>query len=206
MARDYYAVLGVPQNSTEKQIRQRFLELAREKHPDRFTGPEKAKAEEEFQGITEAFNVLTDRERRKILDSELSRPGAGRQDTSEEAARVYISRGVEALRSGNVTPAIENLERATREAPGNASAWYYLGLACQKRPGGTGRARKSFAKACELEPMNPRYLKEAGKAFDSGGMYAEAAKYYKEALDWGGEDANVRAAFQTALRLAKSIG
>lgn len=206
MARDYYAVLGVPQNSTEKQIRQRFLELAREKHPDRVRGPEKARAEEEFQEITEAFNVLSDRDRRKILDSELSRPSLGRQGTSEDAARVYVSRGVDALRAGDVSRAIENLELATREAPGNASAWYNLGLACQKRPGGMGRARTSFAKACEFEPMNAKYLEEAAKAFESGGMYAEAAKYYKEALDWGGENATIRAAFQTALRLAKSVG
>lgn len=206
MATDYYAILGVAQNSTEKQIRQRFLELAREKHPDRVRGPEKVQAEEEFQKITEAFNVLTDRERRKLLDSELTRPGLNQPGTSGEAARVYISRGVESLRSGDVSQAIDNLERATREAPENASAWYYLALACQKRPGGMGRARMSFAKACELEPMNAKYLKEAAKAFESGGMYAEAAKFYKETLDWGGEDAEVRTAFQTALRLAKSVG
>lgn len=206
MARDYYAILGVAQNSTEKQIRQRFLELAREKHPDRVRGPEKAKAEEEFQNITEAFNVLTDRERRKLLDSELSKPHLTSQGTAEEAARVYIARGLEALRARDVSRAIENLERATQEDAGNASAWYHLGQACQKRPGGMGRARISLAKACELEPMNAKYLKAAAGVFESGGMYAEAAKFYKEALDWGGEDAEVRAAFQTALRLAKSLG
>ena len=206
MARDYYAVLGVPQNSTEKQIRQRFLELAREKHPDRFRGTEKAKAEEDFQSITEAFNVLTDRERRRVLDTELARPTQSPQSTSKEAARVYLARGVESLKSGDLISAIQNLERATREDPGYAKAWHQLGVACRSRPGGMGRARESFAKACELEPMNPTYLRDSAEAFDSGGMYAEAAKFYKEALDWGGEDAQIRAAFQTALRLAKSIG
>ncbi len=206
MAKDYYVVLGVAQNSTEKQIRQRFLELARERHPDRFQGAEKVKAEEEFQEITEAFNVLTDRERRRLLDSELSRPSLAQQGTAEEAARVYIARGLESLRAGDVTQAIENLEQATREAPTSAKAWYSLGVASQRRPGGKGRARAAFAKACEFEPMNAKYLKEAAKAFDSGGMYAEAARLYKEALDWGGEDAEVRAAFQTALQMAKSAG
>lgn len=206
MAKDYYAILGVAQNSTEKQIRQRFLELAREKHPDRVQGPEKVKAEAFFQEITEAFNVLTDHERRKLIDSELARPGANKQGTSEEAARVYLSRGIDSLKTGNVNQAIENLERGVSEAPGNAKIWYYLGTACQKRPGGMGRARSALAKACELEPMNARYLKEAAKAFDNGAMYAEAAKFYKEALDWGGEDPEIRAAFQTALKLAKSVG
>lgn len=206
MAKDYYVVLGVAQNSTEKQIRERFLELARERHPDRFQGAEKDKAEAVFQEITEAFNVLTDRERRRQLDDELSRPSLAQQGTSDEAARVYIARGVESLREGEVARAIENLEQATREAPTNAKAWYHLGLACQKRPGGKARARVAFAKACDFEPMNAKYLKEAAKAFDDGGMYAEAARLYKEALDWGGEDPEVRAAFQTALELAKSVG
>lgn len=206
MAKDYYAVLGVAQNSTEKQIRQRFLELARERHPDRFQGEEKDRAESEFQDITQAFNVLTDRDRRRQLDLELTRPSQAQQGSSDEAAKVYVARGIEALRANDVNRAIQSLERATREDPGNGKAWYNLGLACQMRPGGSGRARAAFAKACELEPMNAIYLKEAAKAFEDGAMYAEAAKLYKEALDWGGEDAEVRAAFQTALRLAKSIG
>ncbi len=206
MAKDYYMVLGVAQNATEKQIRQRFLELAREKHPDRIRGPEKAEAEEAFQEITEAFNVLRDSERRSLLDNELARPALTRQGTSEEAARVYISRGLDLLRVGDVNGAVENLERATREDPESGKAWYSLGMACQERAGGVGRARASFARACELEPMNAKYLEEAARAFDRGGMYPEAAKFYKEALDWGGEDAEIRSAFQTALRAAKSVG
>ncbi len=206
MAKDYYAVLGVAQNSTEKQIRQRFLELARERHPDRFRGDDKDRAESEFQEITQAFNVLTDRDRRRQLDLELTRPSQTQQGSSEEAAKVYVTRGLEALRANDVNQAIQSLERATREDPDSGKAWYHLGLASQKRPGGSGRARAALAKACELEPMNAAYLKEAAKAFDEGGMYAEAAKLYKEALDWGGEDAELRAAFQTALRLAKSTG
>lgn len=206
MAKDYYAVLGVTQNATEKQIRARFLELARERHPDRFQGDDKQRAEAEFQEITQAFNILTDRERRRQLDLELSRPSLTQQGTSEEAARVYISRGLEALRADNVTQAIELFEQATREDPSSGKAWFNLGLAHQKRPGGKARARAALAKACELEPMNALYLRAAAQAFDEGGLYVEAAKLYKEALDWGGEDPEVRAAFQAALRLAKSIG
>ena len=206
MAKDYYAVLGVAQNSTEKQIRQRFLELAREKHPDRVRGPEKAKAEEVFQEITQAFNLLKDPVRRRMLDSELASPSMTQRGSSEEAARVYISRGLESLRTGDVSGALENLEQATREDPDSGKAWYSLGVASQKRPGGMGRARASLVKACELEPMNAVYLEEAAKAFDQSKMYPEAAKFYKEALDWGGEKEEIRAAFETALGLAKSVG
>jgi len=204
MARDYYVLLGVAQNATEKQIRARFLELARERHPDRFQGAEKDKAEEEFQEITQAFNVLTDPERRRELDAQLSRPSAEAGGSFKEAARVYASRGMEALRSGDLTQAIKNLERATQEDPSFARGWYQLGQAFLKRPGGRAKARAALARACELEPMNAAFLKEAGKAFSGGGMHAEAAKFFKEALDWGGEDADTRTAFEAALRSARS--
>lgn len=50
MAKDFYSVLALPRNATEDQIRQRFRELARTRHPDRFQGvTEKARAEQEFK-------------------------------------------------------------------------------------------------------------------------------------------------------------
>lgn len=204
MTTDYYSVLGVAQNATEKQIRARFLELARERHPDRYRGPDKDKIEAEFQEITQAFNVLTDANRRRELDRRLSRPGEDEGGSSKEAARVYVSRGLQSLRAGEVAQAIQNLERATEEDPTYGKAWYQLGRAYSKRPGGRAKARATLAKACDVEPMNAVFLREAGKAFDAGEMYAEAAKFYKKALDWGGEDAETRAAFEAAVRSARS--
>lgn len=205
MATDYYAVLGVAQNATSKQIRLRFLDLARERHPDRFQGDQKEKAESDFQSITEAFNILMDSERRRQVDSQLAVSSAdGVQSHSSEAARVYVSRGVKSLKSGELSQAIDNFEMATREDPENASGWFHLSSAYAQRPGGKIRAREAIAKACQIDSMNAVYLKAAGKAFDEAGIHAQAAKYYKEALDWGGEDAEVRSAFQLALRAAKA--
>ncbi len=206
MGSDYYSVLGVDPNATSKQIRQRFLELARERHPDRFQGEEKQSAEIEFQKITEAFNILSDPERRRQIDAQGMPGAAGVQSHSAEAARVYISRGVSALKAANIGQAIDNLEMATREDAANATAWFHLAQAYGKRPGGRVREREAIAKACQLDPMNAAYLKSAGKIFAAAGLHAQAAKYYKEALDWGGEDADVRVAFQTALAAAKSTG
>ena len=79
MPSDYYAVLGVAREAGAGEIRRRFRELARERHPDRFQGEEKARAEREFQALTEAFNVLYDPARRRLHDAELSQPG-GRHD------------------------------------------------------------------------------------------------------------------------------
>ena len=69
---NYYEVLGVERSASEQQIREQFRKLAREQHPDRYTGPNKADAERRFQVLTEAVNILTNAAKRKQHDAELS--------------------------------------------------------------------------------------------------------------------------------------
>jgi DnaJ-class molecular chaperone len=65
--KDYYAVLGVPKNAAEKDIKSAYRKLARKWHPD--ANPNNAKqAEEKFKEISEAYEVLGDPEKRKKYD------------------------------------------------------------------------------------------------------------------------------------------
>lgn len=65
--KDYYAVLGVPKNAAEKDIKSAYRKLARKWHPD--TNPKNPKeAEEKFKEISEAYEVLGDPEKRKKYD------------------------------------------------------------------------------------------------------------------------------------------
>ncbi len=63
--KDYYAILGVPQNATLEQIRMAYRHMARVNHPDISTVPG---AEERFKEINEAYEVLADPEKRKAYD------------------------------------------------------------------------------------------------------------------------------------------
>jgi len=65
---DYYAILGVPRNATEKEIKAAYRKLARQWHPDLHTGKDKETAEEKFKQINEAYEVLSDPEKRARYD------------------------------------------------------------------------------------------------------------------------------------------
>src|SRR5467141_1630802 len=68
--RDYYETLGVSKTATEDEIRSAFRKLARKYHPD--VAKDKKAAEEKFKQINEAYEVLSDPEKRQKYDQ----PGA----------------------------------------------------------------------------------------------------------------------------------
>lgn len=63
---DYYKILGVDKNASEKDIKKAFRKLAREYHPDK--NPGNNAAEQKFKQINEAYEVLADQEKRKKYD------------------------------------------------------------------------------------------------------------------------------------------
>ena len=64
--RSYYEVLGVAQDASTEQIKKAFRRIARETHPD--TNPGDAEAEARFREAAEAYEVLSDTERRARYD------------------------------------------------------------------------------------------------------------------------------------------
>ena len=64
--RDYYDVLGVDRNADEAQIKKAYRKLAKKYHPDTNAG--NAEAEQKFKEVTEAYDVLGNKEKRKLYD------------------------------------------------------------------------------------------------------------------------------------------
>lgn len=181
---NYYEVLGVERSASEQEIRERFRKLARDNHPDRYSGTDKAEAERKFQTLTEAVNVLTNPARRKQHDNEL---GSGISRTSADfgqVAKVYLAKGVKAFKEGDIRAAYENFDMAVKHNPNDAKAFHYLALAAGRIPAYARQAVQAIETAVQREPVNPVYLKDAGLICKRAGLVAKAERYLNEALKW----------------------
>ena len=67
--RDYYEVLGVPRTAKPEEIKRVYRQLARKHHPDLQPPAERAKAAERFKEINEAYEVLSDADKRAKYDA-----------------------------------------------------------------------------------------------------------------------------------------
>ena len=62
MAKDYYKTLGIAQNATKEEIKKKYRELAHKYHPD------KGGDEQKFKELNEAYQVLSDEQKRSQYD------------------------------------------------------------------------------------------------------------------------------------------
>ncbi|GFQ93774.1 protein tumorous imaginal discs, mitochondrial [Trichonephila clavata] len=65
-AKDYYKILGIPRNASQKEIKKAYYDLAKKHHPD--TNKDDPEAESKFQAVSEAYEVLGDESKRQQYD------------------------------------------------------------------------------------------------------------------------------------------
>ena len=63
--KDYFKILGISRNATDEEIKRAFRQLARQFHPD--LHPNNEKAESEFKEINEAYEILTDEDKKSPM-------------------------------------------------------------------------------------------------------------------------------------------
>jgi len=122
-----YDTLGVERDASEQDIRKAFRRLALKYHPDRFAGDQRPDAEERFQGITEAFNVLCHPESRETYDKEISHGTDIKSMDAKEISRRLAAKGSQLMREGKMAEAVESLKTAIDHDDDNARAHYFYG-------------------------------------------------------------------------------
>lgn len=191
---NYYEVLGVDRSASEEQIRDRFRKLARENHPDRYKGSDKVDAERRFQNLTEAVNVLTNPARRKQHDVEMAGVSKGGVVDFAQIAKAYMAKGVKAYKENDFRGAYENFDLAAKHNEKDAKAWYHVALAAARMPSMMRQAVHAIETAVQLEPVNPVYLRDAGKLAKMAGLSAKAERYFEQALQWDPQNVEIQSA------------
>ena len=146
--KDYYKILGVPKTATEKEIKKAYRKLARQYHPD--ANPGDATTEEKFKEINEAYEVLSDPEKRKKYDQFGSQwknfTGAGGRP--DDFWRQYGARGAGAAGGHyqNVSP--QDLEDILGGGAGGFSDFFesLFGMGARQRTAGYGPQTSGYAR------------------------------------------------------------
>jgi curved DNA-binding protein CbpA len=193
----HYEVLGVAATASVDEIRRTYLKLARDRHPDRFTDPaEKAKAHEYFQQVTEAFNTLSNEQRRRAYDQELAKP---KLEKPEDIARDAFERALKMAEARQDQEAVDQLHVAIHHQPNDAQYHAALGRLLSRHPKHARDAVASLEKAARLAPEKLAYHVELTGLLNTQGLKIRAKKALEPALKLAPQDPNVA-------RLAAELG
>jgi len=177
-----YDTLGVERDAPDEDIRKAFRRLALKYHPDRFARDQRAEAEERFQGITEAFNVLSHPESRDSYDKDISQGTDVKKMDAKEISRRLAARGSQLMREGKMAEAVETLKTAIDHDKNNARAHYFYGQVIGRISGKERDALRHLEQAISIEPGNATMMAEAAALSLAAGMKTRALRHAQEAL------------------------
>lgn len=166
---DLYALLGLPENAGDEEIRKNYKRLAKELHPDRFVGDPAAQedAEDRFAKVSHAYNVLKDATQRseydferkmarqKGLDDNIEVVSAPVEETGykrEMADRKY-KLGLQTQAEGDLKKAIEYVKEAV-ELCHNVAEYHALLAALYDKRGWHSYAKAEIEEALKLDPLD----------------------------------------------------
>ncbi|MFN4033206.1 MAG: DnaJ domain-containing protein [Fimbriimonadales bacterium] len=172
--RNHYEVLGLSMHATQEAIRRRYRELVRQYHPDVNPSPQ---AQEHFLRIQEAYQVLSDPERRKHYDALLrlrqgeppsarySQPRTPKSQPSQpsrtppsnppaDELRRLILQAERAFLQGRMQDALYWAKQATRLAPRHPKGHEIIGDVYRTQ-GHYDAALNAYTYAIQLDPHNP---------------------------------------------------
>jgi tetratricopeptide (TPR) repeat protein len=188
---DYYGVLGVDRTARLKAIREAYYALARRYHPDRFRAGALSdllpRFEDFFMSVTEAYNTLSDKERRVEYDEQLA--SAHASSDSKEADTGYLARqnflrGRALAAQRKFTEAVTFLENAISLDPGQPDFHLELGLVLSRNPRHREDAERHLLQTIELKPTAVAAYVALGRMYQRANRVGRAARMAREALRW----------------------
>jgi curved DNA-binding protein CbpA len=192
--KDYYSILGVDRNATKKEIRDAYLKLARDCHPDHM--PRESKwvlVNERFAEITEAYEVLTTDSRKIPYDRQLKAGVKTVEERDHEAAsRVQAERayanGFQALKKKDYNSAHAFFKAASGLDPSVAKYKSYQGLAQAYTGFRLKESIELCSEAIQKEMYNSDLYVNLAIVYKLAGRTEDCKKRLMEALKWNSRD------------------
>jgi curved DNA-binding protein CbpA len=182
--KNYYEILGVSTNATAKHIKEVYLKLAQQYHPDRFTNEEeKQQANEVFSQITAAYRTLSDEKLRKKYDASLVKHTTDADEAKKIQAKNLFQRALEHINEGKPWPAV-NLLRTAYTYDMRPLYLSYLGLAQVYTKRDQQDGFKKLEHAIKQEMFEPEFHCNLGLALEFVGRTKEALRSYQQAITW----------------------
>lgn len=174
---DPYSVLGIPENASEEEIKRAYRKLIRIYHPDaNVNNPDKDKAEEKFQEIQEAYDILIKEKQGRGYYYYSNRSS----DTDTDAGN-GLKAAANYIRAGYYKEALNALSGVPQ---GNRNGtWYFLAATASWNLGETEEARSYIDVAVKIEPGNLQF-RQAMRQMDKSYGYEAAG------TSWGGSYGN----------------
>lgn len=185
-----FELLEVSQDANPDEIRAAYHRLAKQWHPDRFTGEEKGPAEEKFRQLAEAFAVLKDPVKRQSYmtlprpQAKAAVPGAGTSTgptVQERSADDWAEEARKALAASQIDQAKGFVQYALRLDPAKVEYQLLLAQILQtegRDPRGAIRALETYLKA---KPKDVEALLQLATLYGGQGMQARAQRLLEEA-------------------------
>uniref|UniRef100_A0A7C4X7Y7 J domain-containing protein n=1 Tax=candidate division WOR-3 bacterium TaxID=2052148 RepID=A0A7C4X7Y7_UNCW3 len=181
---NYYILLGVSMNASQTEIKNAYLRLARQYHPDKFTDEaEKKKANEMFSKITAAYRVLSDEKLRSEYDKSLENGVKPKDEVQQTQAKNAFQRALEFLKKNDPWRAV-NLLRIACRYKSDPIYLSYLGLALVYTRQYQKEGFERLKEASKQLMFNPIVYVNLGLAYEYIGNKEEALANFYEALNW----------------------
>lgn len=203
--KNYFEILGVPENASPSEIKKAYFRLAKEYHPDRHYNPSMKRAhptaEALFALIVEAYETLMDEEKKKEYLDRLKRGVTAKEEAemAEKAlkAEIEFQKGMVFFRKRQWREASHSFSQAMESNPGEPEfKIYFFWSRFMSLVNSPEEAKKVLLElenlANQLAPPFPRSFYFLGRGYKIVGDFARAHSYLKKARELLPEDLEVR--------------
>lgn len=186
---DYYNILGVARTATQREIREAYLLLAKENHPDRFPDPAKRReADRRIQEINESFNQLRDERLRNEYDKSLNRKAMSPQQEAE----LYFKNAKLREEARDYAVALKYYYEAMRLDSNRSSYIVGAGRVLAKDRSKQRQAAELLEKVITQDPQCREAYVELGALYSGSGLHSRAQRTYKQGLQALGRDEELK--------------